>query len=98
MPKEGFSEFIMYNIRYPENMREAGHSGKVMVGFIVNAKGGIDSVFIANKKDSLFNEFEKEAMRVIWLSSFRWKPAMLNGLPIACHMQIPIKFELMDDK
>ena len=62
--------------RYPEQLRQAGVDGRVLVRFTVDTTGRVDpsSVKILTSTHDLFSRAVRES-----LAGFRFKPAEVNG-------------------
>ncbi|MBN2755534.1 MAG: TonB family protein [Bacteroidales bacterium] len=81
---------IVSELRYPYDAEELGLSALVSVKFIVNRKGGIDSVCVMNSED-VHILFEREAKRVV-LDLPEWIPGEQNGEKVDVWSSIPIGF------
>ena len=83
-------KFLMDNITYPKEA-EANHTqGKVVVAFEISAAGDVLSVSIDTSVDKYLDEEALRACRKI----AKFKPATLNGSPIASVYLLPITFNL----
>jgi protein TonB len=89
-----FTDFIIMNVKYPDSCRENGISGKMLVQFVVNKEGRIDTAFVVGNVPVYKQALAREAIRVVMLSSGKWTPAFLNGRPVKSYARIPILFEL----
>ena len=87
---EGFREWIVRNLRYPENAASKGIKGKVYVQFAVNSKGEVVDVVVVKGIDP---EIDKEAVRVV-MSAPRWEPGKQRGKPVKVQFTFPINFVL----
>ena len=83
-------EFIKKNIRYPEELKNSGISGKVVLSFFVYEDGTIKDIKVIR---SLNEKLDAEAIRVLNLTSGMWKPGMQNGKVVRCMMTIPVEFK-----
>lgn len=83
--------FIKSNLVYPATAYNNGISGIVYISFIVNENGKITNVKVLRGFDSLC---DKEALRVIKLTSGKWIPGTQRGKPVKVQMNIPVKFDL----
>jgi protein TonB len=74
---------------YPYEMRRAGVSGEVLVGFIVDSTGLVRDVHAVR---SSRREFADEAVRAV----LQWKfsPGRRSGVPVNTRMQVPLVFNL----
>ena len=85
---DAMMSFINGEIRYPEEAREKGITGTMLVEFVVEKDGSVSNVKV---KVPLFPECDNEAIRVITAMP-RWKPGKNNGEPVRCFYQVPIMF------
>ncbi len=85
---EALNNFIRKNLRYPEELKESGISGMVIVSFTIDADGSIKDIKIVRGLDPLL---DREAIRVIKLLP-KWKPGMQNGKPVKTNYILPVKF------
>jgi len=77
---------------YPFEMRKAGITGEVLVGFIVSSSG---DVLDATALKSSSREFESAAVQAV--SKWKFKPGRKAGRAVNTRMQIPILFNIADD-
>ena len=88
---ESFYKFLAQNIRMPPSMVKSRVGGKVFISFMVEKDGSLSN-FIT-EKGLLDKAAEKEAIRVIALSSGMWKPALKYGLiPERQEYIVPLNF------
>lgn len=76
---------------YPLEMRRAGISGEVVVGFIVGTEGIPLEAFAFSSTNIAF-----EAPAIEAVMKWRFKPAMKDGRPVNTKMSAPIYFRLDD--
>lgn len=74
---------------YPEEAREAGEEGRVIVRFIVNEEGAVEDPQIMR---GVSESLDQEALRVVKQAEF--KPGMQRGQPVPVQYAIPIEFKL----
>ena len=89
----GETEFFNYlkrTTKYPQMAKEMNKQGTVLVSFVVNRLGFIESAKVVKSVDPLL---DKEAMRVIQ-SMPSWAPGYMNGGPVRVTIVQPIKFVL----
>ena len=87
-----FQNWIMENLRYPDEALNSGLEETIIIQFVVNREGYIASEDVKALKCD--NEiFLNEAKRVITLSP-RWTPAIQNGFTVPVSMALPIQFEI----
>lgn len=85
---EKMKKFIEKHKRYANKQDEQFKMGMVVVSFIVEKDGSIDSVKLTQ---SLTEYYNKEAIRLV-KSMPHWKPATQNGQPVRTLFNFPIKF------
>ena len=74
---------------YPYEMRRAGLSGEVVVGFIVDTTGHVRDAYAVRSSQ---REFTDEAVRAIL--KWQFKPGQKSGVPVNTRMQVPLVFNL----
>ena len=105
---EAMFKYLSDNLSYPQNAREAGIQGKVMVGFVLEADGSITEVKtirffpITDSKEKskpvtltmvLQKELEDEAIRVVKAMP-KWTPGKQRGRNVRVAYRLPITFTL----
>lgn len=83
-------QYIMKNIKYPEQAMKEGIQGRVAVRFIVEKDGSISDVKPILSVHPLLN---KEAVRVVE-SMPKWSPGKQNGKPVRVRFNVPVMFKL----
>jgi len=83
-------EFIMHNIRHPEDAKKEGVSGVVTVSYFVNEQGEVENIKILRGLDEKCNF---EAVRVAQLIK-GWQPAMQWEKPVSVKVIMPVEFQL----
>ncbi len=83
-------KFLQDNIKYPEEAKELGVSGKVFVTFVVEVDGSITDVKVLR---GIGAGCDEEAVRVV-KSMPRWVPGKQRGQPVRVQFNLPIKFTL----
>jgi len=81
---------IYTNIKYPKEARKAGTQGTVVVRFVVNKKGEIESPKIVR---GLGDGLDKEVIRVV-MEMPQWTPGKQNGKKVSVFYNLPVKFAL----
>ncbi|NJO91318.1 MAG: energy transducer TonB [Chloroflexia bacterium] len=84
-------QFIADNVKYPEEAKKKGESGKVYVRFVVNKEGAVEQVSIARGVSPSLNA---EAIRVVQSIPAKWTPGKQKGEPVAVYFTVPINFRL----
>lgn len=85
-----FTKYLQKELKYPEECRKKGITGRVLVEFIVEKDGSISNV---RTIVPVYPALDAEAERVIRKSP-KWKPGYQLGKPVRVYYQIPIKFSL----
>lgn len=83
-------EFIKKNLIYPNQCKEAGIQGRVLIMMIVEKDGSISNPRVVHGVDTLLDD---EALRLANLLP-KFKPGMDKGSPVRVEIVIPIDFEL----
>ncbi len=92
-PVNGFAalySFLNTNLQYPIESVKDSIQGVQTISFIINAQGKPEHIEFV---ESLGVPFEVEARRLIE-SMPLWKPATLNGKPVASKLVLPITFQI----
>jgi TonB family protein len=89
-----FYNFLSRNIKYPDEARQKGVQGRVIVSFIVEKDGSLTNFKIARGVGSGTDE---EAIRVLALSP-TWSPGLQNGEAVRVAYSVPISFTLPGEK
>ena len=85
------SEHIQKNYNYPEKARKKKITGKVIVSFVINKEGEINSITTRGPINGKI--LEEEAKRIISLLP-KMKPGAQKGEPVNVRYTIPINFNL----
>lgn len=83
-------EFLVENVKYPEEARKNGISGTVYVSYIVEKNGEISNVKVLRGVDELL---DNEALRVVNMMP-AYEPGMQRGKPVRVQFTLPIQFNL----
>jgi len=93
-PSEGYPNLYDYfarELRYPVEGLKDSIQGIVSVSFLIDQEGKPVQIKIVN---SLGPAFDKEAQRLIE-NMPAWKPATLNGKPVAAKVSLPFTFQIV---
>lgn len=93
LPKGQLANFIEENLVYPENTKEEGTEGSVMISFIIEKDGRVTNAAIL--KSSNVAEFDMEAIRVVKKMP-RFAPGKIKGKVVRCRIKLPITIYLED--
>lgn len=83
-------KYLAQNIKYPESAMKAGHQGRSVVQFIVQADGSLSNFEIVR---STYPELDGEAIRVI-ATMPKWIPAQLDGKAVSSTYTLPVTFKI----
>jgi len=83
-------DFMMKNLKYPEQAKKNGVQGKVFVTFIIDTDGSLSNVKVMR---GIGAGCDEEAVRVIKLMP-KWTPGLEKGKPVKVQFVLPIKFAL----
>ena len=72
---------------YPDDLRREGVTGVVMISCVVDVHGNVTDLAVARTTNPAFNDAALEAMK-----KWKFKPAVLDGVPVARKVVIPLKF------
>jgi len=84
-------KFLGSNIRYPQEARNAGVEGLVVLSFVVGKDGSLHDIEILKK---LGGGTDEEAVRVVKLMGGLWTPGKQDGNLVAVRYTLPIRFAL----
>lgn len=77
--------------RYPEEARQAGQEGVVLLRVAISASGKAEEVVVY--RGSGFSVLDEAAVRAV--SKWRFRPAKVaGGIPVASSAEIPVRFQL----
>ncbi|MFK7809649.1 MAG: energy transducer TonB [Saprospiraceae bacterium] len=85
-------EFISRNIQYPQAALDQGIEGTVLINFIINAAGEMESTEVLR---DIGGDCGKEALRIMELMP-DWEPALDSGEPVAVRLNLPVTFSLQN--
>jgi periplasmic protein TonB len=83
-------EYIGKHLVYPSLARENAKEGKVVLSFVIDAKG---KVSMSEVERGIGFGCDEEALRVINKMP-NWTPASQNGKPVAVRLLLPVVFRL----
>ncbi len=92
-PVDGFPalyEYFNRELKYPAEALKDSVQGIITVKFVINELGQPGKIEILN---SLGTACDHEAFRLIE-NMPRWKPARLNGKPVASKISVPLTFQI----
>ena len=86
----GMMQYLSTNVRYPEDAKEAGAQGRVVVSFIVEKDGSISNARVTK---STYSSLDDEALRVV-SNMPKWTSGKLNGEAVRVRYSIPVSFRM----
>lgn len=77
---------------YPASAKRRGEEGTVLLLIDIDTRGEVESLKIVNS--SGFRELDEAAKKTV--SRWKFQPAQVGGIAIACSVKVPIVFELQE--
>ena len=87
-------QYLMKNIRYPEESFKNNIQGRVIVSFTVGKDGSISDAHVMRH---ISPQLDAEALRVINTMP-NWTPGMQDGKPVAVKYAVPVTFRIDGDE
>ena len=87
------AKYLSENIKYPEEAKEKGISGRVFISYVIEKDGSVTEVKVMRSVNPLVDD---EAVRVVKAMP-KWKPGLQKGKPVRVNYILPVNFKL-DDK
>ena len=87
-------EKYLMNMKYPEQARKNGISGKVYVSFVIDSNGQVKDEKILRGIGGGCDEVALEMVQKMP----RWKPGKQGGVPVAVQYNLPVQFNLSKPK
>ena len=87
------ASYLSENIKYPEEAKEKGVSGRVFISFVIEKDGLVTDVKVMR---SIGGGCDEEAVRVVKAMP-KWKPGLQKGKPVRVSYVLPIFFKLDDN-
>jgi len=88
--EKALTDYIIKNLRYPDEASKRGVQGTVLVRFIIDEKGNVTSPEVIR---GIAPALEKESLRVI-SEMPKWIPGKQNGQNVKVYFTIPIMFKM----
>ena len=86
----GLMQYLSTNVRYPEDAKESGAQGRVIVSFIVEKDGSISNARVTKPT---YSSLDDEALRVVSAMP-KWVPGKQNGEAVRVKYAVPVTFRL----
>lgn len=87
---EGFTQYMIQNLKYPKAAKEAKIEGMVMLTFVVKSDGTVDAVEVLR---GIGGGCDEEAVRVI-KGSGKWTAGIKEGKAVATQLTLPVQFKM----
>jgi len=87
-------EFLGEEIKYPKSAKDQKIEGTVFVTFVIDKSGEVRD---AKVMKGLGEGCDEESLRVVNAMP-DWKPGSINGEDVNVQLNLPIRFQLDDDK
>jgi|GEM_PF-1455734 len=84
-------EFIYKNLKYPQEARDEGIAGTVVINFTIGSHG---QIFDAKIVKGIRSDCDEEALRVVNMMPDWHRRGSRGALPKGCRYRVPIKFKL----
>lgn len=91
---QALMQFIINNLKYPKQAKEAKIEGKAMVQFVVSKEGSIKNIEV---KETPSPELGAEAVRVLNLMNEQnqnWIAGLVDGKKVDVQLMLPFTFKL----
>ena len=88
---DALQDYLIKNVKYPEEARLKRQEGRVLVDFVVEVDGSITEVAVA--RSSGFEALDAEAKRVV-SSMSKWTPGVYKGVVVRTKFTQPVVFKL----
>ena len=89
---DAMMKYLSGNIKYPEEAKDKGISGRVFINFVIEKDGSVNEVKVMRGIGKLCDD---EAVRVVKAMP-KWKPGLQKGKPVRVSYMLPINFKLDD--
>ncbi|MDN3203456.1 energy transducer TonB [Algoriphagus sediminis] len=87
---QGLVDFMVQNLKYPKEAKEAGVQGTVMITFHVEKDGSVSNAQIAK---GIASSCDNEALRIVNQME-NWTPGKKDGKDVITKLTLPVKFAL----
>ena len=85
-----FMDYLIQNMKYPEDAEKQKVEGRVIANFVVETDGSISNVNVVKQ---VFPSLDAEAIRVLQAMP-KWTPGKQNGKPVRVKYTVPVTFKL----
>ena len=88
--RQEFPKWFYAQLTYPEDARDAGMQGRVIVQFQINKDGSVSDISIL---EGVCESIDNEVIRVV-SESPDWTPGYIDGKPVKVTYAFPVLFQL----
>jgi protein TonB len=88
---EGLKKFIYKNLIYPAYEKEAEITGRVLIRFVIEKDGSVSNIEVLKKVSP---GIDREAIRLVSLTSGMWIAGKVYNKPVRSYFNIPVNFSL----
>jgi TonB family protein len=93
---EALQKFLADNLTYPEDARKDKIEARIIVGFVVEEDGSLTNIKVV-RGGHQYESLNNAAIQIIEKMP-KWIPAKQMGKTVRCLMQLPIQFQLQENK
>ena len=90
---DAMNEYLVKEVKFPEQARNLGVKGTVFVEFVVERDGSLSEI---KTKVPLHPLCDEEVLRVV-RNMPKWQPGMNMGKPVRCRYMIPVTFNVNEE-
>jgi len=90
---DAMNEYLVKEVKFPEQARNLGVKGTVFVEFVVERDGSLSEI---KTKMPLHPLCDEEVLRVV-RNMPKWQPGMNMGKPVRCRYMIPVTFNVNEE-
>ena len=83
-------KYLRENLKYPDNTKDRGVQGRLVIGFIVEKDGSLTNVKVLRAVD---RALDAEALRVMKAMP-NWLPGQQDGRFVRVRYNVPLRFKL----
>jgi len=87
---ENLMQWIIANLKYPQEAKDKGIMGKVILTFIVDENGNTIKPEVVRSADPLLDQAALDMIGKLP----KWQPGLYNGKPVKVKMALPVAFAL----
>jgi len=89
--EKGLYSTLHQNLHYPDEAKEKGIQGRVLIRFVITEDGHITDVRALN---GVLRCFADEGAKLVMSTNGQWFPGEVNNIPVKTQMNLPVNFSL----